>query len=401
MLRRVAVPCLLVLCILPGGVACGETEQQWTYRLGFRGAMVDSGLKVVHIEPGSPVLKMQGIGDMAVLGVMDVEDIVTEVDGQPVRSLEDYYRWMDASVSRGGAIELSVRDVNSSLIKQWRVQARRIRRSSQVRPQRVAHFLLIGDTEDPKVGTAQESNLTAWHNLAKSVRAERRGTLRVIKGAKCKPADILAAVRRLDVRARDTIFCFYGGHGAHDPNRAEGHRSGGHFLSMGSPGIRSDLMRRTLSNALEAKGVRLVVLITDTCNIEHPALPAEAVYDDLRTADVYGLSAYEKLLLDHQGIVDISGTDFGEFGYCEPALGGWFSYRAIPILRTESDWQNAFDRMKVATNGFYQERKQYWLTPPRMLPEDVRQFLKRQTSLTPRAFALDVRRNAAEYGPVS
>lgn len=373
--------------------------------------MGEQGLEVRQIDPHSPVLRMRSITDPNLRGIMDVGDVIIAVDGQPVSSLADYYGLLDASVERGGSVILTVVDVRNSQPAEWQVLGQRVQvaasgaAADSPPPQtlRRAHFLLIGDTLDTGVGVGEQTNLDAWKALAMSIQASRRGTMTVLSGANCQPGKILATIGALNIPSRDTVFCFYGGHGAYDPNLAEGHRSRGHYFAIRDAQQQLHiLMRRQVTNALESKGARLTVLMTDTCNVLQTLFPPEEVVSELRSLNVMGLTPFEQLLFDYQGIVDISGTNFGEYGFCEPGIGGWFSYRALPILATESDWRNAYDRMRISTDNFYRQRKSYWETPPRTITDDMAQIFSQQHTLTPTDILLAVRREpASTRGPVA
>lgn len=349
------------------------------YRLLFESEVTPEGLVVVGIQPDSPVLRMLSAETPNLGGVLEFADIIAAVDGQPIQTIEDYHRVMDASAARNGRVELTVLDRNTRQPHRWVVQARKIQVPVLGQPEaarRKAHFLMVGLTDDPKIGEAMEDTLELWQGPIASIDSERHGNIRIVKGAECRANKILEAVSQMEVAARDTMFCVYCGHGAHSPSQASpDDPSRGHHFQIKS----GDLMRKSLYDAMIGKGARLTVLISDTCNIEDIARPALQMYAEERTTMVMGLSPFEQLLFNYRGVVDISGTDFGEYGFCQPGYGSWFSASALPVLQLHSDWRSAFEQVQRVVDTDFQQRR---------LLNGIS-----QARMTPKAFRLDVYRD--------
>jgi hypothetical protein len=355
------------------------------YRLLFDGQATDGGVEVVGIQPGSPLLRMESAESPNLLGIMDVGDVIEAVDGQPVASVPAYYDAMDAAKANAGRVELTVLDVKTGLRHRWRVQAVAVNVPVASDDQkRKAHFLMIGLTDDRKIGKAMDDTLAVWNDEAvASIDPDRVGSVLVLREAECRSARILQAVRELPLASRDTLFCVYCGHGAFDPNFAGGDAARGQFFNI----PQGDLMRKRLTDALVGKGARLTVLISDTCNAQGVALPAVDMVFEERTLAVMGFSSFEELLFDHRGVVDISATDFGQYGFCQRGCGAWFTAVGAPILVQQSDWRTAFERVQSAVdNDFQQQRVKYGIE---------------QAHLTPVAFRLDIYRDEADSGVMS
>lgn len=350
------------------------------YRLLFNSVVTPEGLLVTSIQPDSPVLRLQSADVNNLRGVLQLGDVITAVNGQPIPEIEEYHRIMEASDARGGLVELTVRDRNTGDLHRWMAQARKIliplagQAGSTLRK---AHFLLVGLTNDNKIGPAMEDTLALWQRPIESMDRERHGNIRILKGDECQARSILDAVEAMEVAARDTVFCVYCGHGAFDPARATpDDPSRGHHFQIRPSG---DLMRKDLSDALMAKGARLTVLISDTCNIEDIARPALPMVAEERTVMVMGLAPFEQLLFNYRGVVDISGTDFGQYGFCQPGYGAWFSAATVPVIELQSDWRNGFEQIRrVVENDFQQKRFLHGIA---------------QAKMTPTAFRLDVYRD--------
>jgi hypothetical protein len=359
------------------------------YRLLFDSVMTPEGLMVVSIQPQSPALDMLPAGAGGEHGMLQLGDIIAEVDGLPIKSNDDYFHAMDASSAHNGRVALKVLDRNNRVPHQWIAQARKLNVPVPGNPGsglRKVHFLLIGltkdNTPDNKVGIAMKKTLPLWQTAIDSISSERHGNIRTLQEDDCQAAKIVTAVSAMQVASRDTLLCVYCGHGAFDPTRVTpDDPSRGHHFQIQPSG---DLMRKYLMHALLAKSARLTVLISDTCNKAAVAQPAFNVNDECRTAIAMGLSPFGQLLLNYRGVVDISGTNFDEEGFCDTQIGAWFSVSAIPILQLNSDWRSCFEQIKRAADHDFQiNRRGSSIT---------------QMHVTPTAFRLDVYRDDPSAG---
>jgi hypothetical protein len=356
-----------------------------SYRLLINGESSPRGIEIVSIQPGSPLLQMESAEAPNLRGIADVGDVISSINGNAVASLPAYYEALDSSREREGLVELTLLDVSTGAPHRWRVRAVLVNVPVGAAEQnRKAHFLLVGLTDDQRIGKAMDDTLAVWHEEAvSSVDPDRVGSVLVLRAAECRAARILQAVRELPLASRDTLVCVYCGHGAFDPNHAAGDPAGGHFFNI----PQGDLLRKKLAEELSAKHARLTVLISDTCNAQGTALPDAAMVFEQRTVAVMGFSAFEELLFDYRGVVDISGTDFGQYGFCQRGCGAWFSAVGAPMLVQQSDWRTAFERIRLAVdNDFQQQRVKYGIA---------------QAHLTPVAFRMDVYRDEADSGVMS
>lgn len=385
---------LLLAVAALGGPAQGqpatvvETAPRETvdaYRLLFHSIETPTGLEVVTIPADSPVLDMTSAEQASMHGIMELGDVVSAVDGQPIRRFADYFAAMEASAANDGRVTLTVLDRVTKRPHQWRVAARRVKvpvGGGAGSAKRQAHFLLIGLTDDGRIGPAMNDTLGLWQHPVNAIDADRRGSVRIVKGSECRAEAILRAVADLDVAARDTLFCVYCGHGAFDPARATpDDPSRGHHFQIRPAG---DLWRKDLSTALLAKGARLTVLISDTCNIMDAARPAVVTEEKTRTVTVMGMTPFEQLLFNYRGVIDLSGTNFGQFGYCQPGLGSWYSVSAVPVLELHADWQNAYDQMRrLVDNDFQSRRTQYGIAQAHLTPVAFRFEVVRDEPTSP------------------
>lgn len=368
-----------------------------TYRLGFTGAITERGLRVVRIAPDAPVLHMIASDDSQVHGMLDVGDVVVKIDGRDIRSLNDYFDAMDASVDRQGAVEILVWDVRTHGTRAWRAvgESTIVEAASAVDQIRRCHFVLIGLTSDRKIGRAETVNIERMNGLCESIRPERRGGegVQTLTGANCNRARILQTVANLPVSNLDTLFVYYGGHGAHDEIHATpGDPSQGHFFQIPT----GNLWRRDLWQAMATKNARLTVLITDTCNKKGSFLPESPFnYGEQSVAET-GRSALETLLLGYRGVVDINGASPDQFGWCQPDQGGWFTLHLGDVLSENNDWNLAFDRTSALVEEYFNNKKGWACTNVNQLAlePDVRlRMCNPDTHQKPYKFQLQVYRD--------
>jgi hypothetical protein len=152
-------------------------------------------------------------------------------------------------------------------------------------------------------------NLTSLGKLIRNEVASEHLDLQIISGADCNARTIISKVRLLGrrVKAGDSIFCHYSGHGAFDPRFAANDPAGGHFFQIPN----GDLMRKTLFDNLLAQPGRLKALVTDTCNVQAVARPAGRLSYEQSTVVASGPTPLEQLLLYHRGYLDVSATSRG------------------------------------------------------------------------------------------
>lgn len=119
------------------------------------------------------------------------------------------------------------------------------------------------------------------------------------------PTAVSELIAELPVKANDTIFFYYSGHGGNDDR--------GHYLAL----PQGRLYRSELRQLLENKGARLVVLITDCCNQRSDGQAFGAPYMDMEPPTKVS-PLFESLFLLPKGTVDINSSSPGEAAYFFP-----------------------------------------------------------------------------------
>jgi hypothetical protein len=130
-----------------------------------------------------------------------------------------------------------------------------------------------------------------------------RETLVFTRDRDATPARVLTAIERLEPNADDAILFYYTGHGAADDR--------GHYLALaGGP-----LYRQTIREALESKGARLVVLLTDCCNLRSDGRRMVAMAPAPPEPPVAPPPLFRTLFFEPAGVVDINASAPGEAAY--------------------------------------------------------------------------------------
>jgi hypothetical protein len=217
---------------------------------------------------------------------------------------------------------------------------------------------------------------------------QKRLRLKVFQGQDVKQAAILSYIANLTSTPNDTIFFYYGGHGAVTDR--------GHALSLigANPATLDEkyLQRSTLLAAIKKKDPKLTVVITDCCAEIKPR--KAQTYDlEKKMKAIPPLASWDvvqNLFMQHAGVVDINSCSPGELavGYAgfQGQYGGVFT-RAfgelicakVEELDTDKDkfvtWAEFLPKLKAKTAAGYQAVKEGFRDD-----ENVRDLLKGQRS---------------------
>jgi len=362
------------------------------YRLLINVAeQAERGFLVTSVDSRSPTANMVKVGNPKVHGSLEPGDIITHVNGHAIRGLASLH---DALDQAGGEVTLTVIDKSSSQEINW--QTKTVKVQTPIIPgedhpptrDRVVRVLLIGLTDDERIGKGMQLNLTNLERILRSEIPGERLDIEIVSGADCNARTIISKVRELGRRAKaaDSLFCYYAGHGAYDPRYEAGDPSGGHFFSIPS----GDLLRKTLFDNMLAQPGRLKVLVTDTCNVRWVARIAGGLAYEQKTLTVRGPSPLEQLLLYHRGVLDLSATSRDQYGWTNERIGGWFTYTFGQLITGYADWQPFVDRVSIDANSFFLRMRQSMIDNPAGISEDTLRAIRDQTAMKPAVFRMSV-----------
>jgi hypothetical protein len=371
------------------------------YQLRILAQYNPGAMRVLRVYEGGPATRLMLAGPQRIRGTLEPGDVITHVDGRRIYSVDDYYLAMYLSGTRNGRVRLRVRDVNSGRYFTWDAVAQKVGGTDRdrplpqnARPATRVKALIIGLTYDKAIGEGCGKNLD---NLSRYLRGlpnfDPKTDLTVLAGRNVTARNILRAVAALRVGPTETLFCYYAGHGAYDPNLALGDPSGGHHFQI--PG--GDLMRKDLLNALRDKGAQLTVLISDTCNVRGLYTPPTMTTPEEFLPPPLKSKVFADLLYNYVGVVDVSGSTRGQYGWFTRD-GGWFTLGLLATLEksTRTDGWSAFlEETSKNVSGVFQVRKRLILGRPEPKEEAAKKELRKlaaQTDQRPQTFTLTVRR---------
>lgn len=174
------------------------------------------------------------------------------------------------------------------------------------------HAIVVGDTSPAAQWGKYTANVVLDVMSIQGMLADQlpRNRLHITRlqfeeDADSNPENILSAIQHLTVKPTDTVFFFYSGHGASDDQ--------GHYLALAT----GKLYRKQLLDALSLKQARLIVLLTDCCNLRSDGYRYMA--PAFRSQPPKNPSPLiQSLLFQPQGIVDINSSAPGEGAFFTP-----------------------------------------------------------------------------------
>jgi hypothetical protein len=261
---------------VPGG---GPMQTHLEYRMLIRGDfLATGGFSLAYVDPHGPGAWMFTSNNQR--AILEAGDIVVAVNNLRLKTPADYYTELNKAGVQKGVVRLTVRDVRTG--KEFTYTAHpalvQIIGPAPVKPPggraTAVKILLIGLTDDPSIGPAITVSIERMKSLFTQIPGYDKNHLRVLIGKEVTAPNILKAVDDTRVGPTETLFVYYLGHGAYDPNKAANDPSFGHHFQI--PG--GDLMRKVLLDRMKAKKAQFTALISDTCNVRSIANPAPLHY---------------------------------------------------------------------------------------------------------------------------
>jgi hypothetical protein len=351
-----------------GGRATNKGSLDSTPRLGVFSNVSSQGETISGVTPGTPAASAN----------LQVGDVVTAVDGYRVGIMQgNVYSLASEIRHAAGQCSLTIQRDGQTLRVPVQFTSRPITTSSRV------HLLIMGLSDDKAIGDGVQGNLLGIADMLEPIGDDLRASFKQVDGANCTADNILQAVKALQVQPGESIFCYYAGHGAYDPQRSDSDDpSGGHFFQI--PG--GDLLRKTLMDELRAKNARLTVLITDTCNVASDYEPRAGAAPQAPFQE----PPIRTLLLRYRGVVDISGTSRGQYGWYISKFGIFTAGFIEAVPQAGGTWSGVLAKARELTQSNFTELKQYFLTHSDKQDANVLDSLRKQPTQAPQAFQLDV-----------
>lgn len=351
-----------------GGPATNKGSPNLLPILGVTSVVDEEGETIYTVAPNTPAARA-GI---------EVGDLVSFVDGYRVGVIEGNVYSLASEIRHSSgscALHITRNGRRMMLHPQFK--------STPITTTRKVHCLLIGLTKDEKIGQGIGKNLVNVQALFEEIPQNSRGKMLVVADDECRAANIINAVKSLEVGEGDTLFCYYAGHGAYDAAQQDPNDpSSGHFFQI--PG--GDLYRKTLMNELLAYNAKLTVLITDTCNV--PSAPVDIAAAPM--AAPTDEPPLVTLLLRYRGVVDISGSSRDQFGWYRNAGGLFTDSFVLAIAGGSSTWSGLLDSAGDITSQYFNALKQAATTMPDGWDPATREAILKQDDQRPQAFQFNV-----------
>lgn len=204
------------------------------------------------------------------------------------------------------------------------------------------HLLTLVDSDVKELGKVHTAGADLITNLLKAgIRGERFGKVIRLGSAELVPNTITQAIKDLEAAPDDTIVVYYAGAVEFDETSM-----GFKLTPSQAP---NKWPREELKKALDAKNVRLVVLLSDSASERVLADPSSK--PELPEP---GPTVLEKWFFGYKGIVDVHSCSAGEFAAARGSAGGCFTLAFVREFgRPAGSWADMLEGVKFATNNLF------------------------------------------------
>jgi len=204
------------------------------------------------------------------------------------------------------------------------------------------HLLTLVDSDAKVLGKVHTAGADLITKLLKSgIREQRFGTVMRLGSADLSSATVAQKIKELEVTRDDTIVVYYAGNAEFDETAL-----GFKLAPSQAP---AKWPREELKKLLDAKNVRLIVLLSDSASEFVAVEPSSR--PELQDP---GPTALERLFFGYQGVVDIHGCSAGEFAAARGTAGGCFTLAFVREFgRPAGSWADLLEGVKFSTNNLF------------------------------------------------
>lgn len=217
---------------------------------------------------------------------------------------------------------------------------------------KTCHLLIFADTADPKIGDSVKIDANAMTKIFEDNIPNSQLRITRLDGSRLTGPAILRTIRNHPVRAQDTLIVYYSGHGAFD-------RTQGHYFLAGRQANRN-VLRTTVRQAMQSKGVRLNVLLSDCCSNMLPLPGRPKGHAELMQFLTRARPALASLCWKPSGFVDMNSCKRGQVALGNNLDGGFFTSRLSKFLREnmqrEVSWPMLAGYVKTATSRMFRQK---------------------------------------------
>ncbi len=371
-----------------------QFRPEWRIPASYR--QHPNGLEIACLHEGFSQMVLKPLEAGKAESKLKVGDIISAIEGRPVRDIGQLFSQLSAGSDQ---LALTVIDVRNNTAARWHAQPTLVNvplGSNKEPANGEGSIVMIHAvaTKDPQIGPKIAKNIPEMKQLFDSHIAKRY--LReyiLLKDDDCASIPIAEALHRVQISPQDTLMFYFQGHGAYDPNAADQDPASGQFLDF----PREDMWRQMLLRALQAKGARLTVLITDMCNNRSAMDIVPRREFRSKAIPIEGWTGLEELLLCYTGTIDLTSASRGQYAWSSIDIGGWFTNAFVEALAASSSvpadrsWTAVWESTKQKTESVFKKRQQIYGT----------QFiqLRRQKTMMPQEIIWDMDRDAPKNQP--
>jgi S1-C subfamily serine protease len=362
--RLGAAGVMAALLVLSGDWLGGPFSAQafgQVYRLGFSGEEVTGeGVRVVAVSPGTPATRLYKVGGDNTVFWLVRGDMITAVDGRPVRSLDDYYAALRAATP--GKVVLTVRDASTGESADWTTDPggtaihQHDNPPPSVKPDGDArlYLVIVADTLARNIGDTVKADLDTVDGVFRANVPAQRLHVTTLAGRQVNPGNILNEVGRQRARGlvarRDTLVIYYSGHGAYSM------RADDHLLTTSGGTL---YLNRDLVGAARQVRPRVTVILSDACSVLVRGWPAAPAYPSPpeKISPIFASLFFDL----RPGIVPISASMKGQSAGCD-RNGGYFTQGLCGFLmgntNRRSDWASVLREVNGSVRQNHRDTQQ-------------------------------------------
>jgi hypothetical protein len=198
------------------------------------------------------------------------------------------------------------------------------------------HALLVIMDADPTIGESTKRDLERVSSAIRTLEDDATLNIKVLsslaalrEGETIPRLKLLEQIQQFDSDSDDTLLVYYSGHGYMNGTQ--------HYLALNSRNLDSvsSVSRQSIIDALAQKPGQLKLLITDCCSnqVSVPTTVSGREVERVAESVIY----ISHLLLEHEGLLNLSAADDGEFAVGNNAVGGYFTASLFEAFDSKSD----------------------------------------------------------------
>jgi len=206
------------------------------------------------------------------------------------------------------------------------------------------HLVIVADTKDASIGASVVTDIERVQKnfLEYSEICEMWLSIRVIQGANFSKEKIARDVQDFFVQSNDVIAFYYTGHGYRHETKEDPWPM--MFLGHDEFGAPQGFDVRWIYQMFQQKNPRLLLMITDSCQEPIPDAMHSNVTPYMKRSTGDRRNNCRQLFLQSQGEILLVSCKPGEYSYCTPDRGGFFSERVFQAIEdnlsgTQASWE--------------------------------------------------------------